>query len=200
MFAVCSASPSNQVTVEPRIGAAQQSLCMRAAFVMMLHALLAVATITAASSHVQGSACTRSGVESSVAPIWASSAGWPALEPSPDGKSGTQWSAGNHRLVIVVDSIPPDANSTVLAKVLWRRHDTDVTGKNTFIVDARSHLLVPHCTRLDADADGATFVFKASNGPSECTCMQHAVLYMSLLASPSHVQRHSQLSPFLTSM
>ena len=98
---------------------------------------------------------------------WYSAAGWPALEPSGD-KAGWQWSAGNHRLVIVVDSIPPEANSTVLAKVQWRRHDTDPALKNTFIVDARSHLLVPFCTRLDADSDGATFVFKASNGPSEC--------------------------------
>ena len=38
---------------------------------------------------------------------------------------------------------------------------------DAFIVDARSHLRVPHCTRLSSSQDNATFVFAASNGPAE---------------------------------
>ena len=38
---------------------------------------------------------------------------------------------------------------------------------DAFIVDARSHLRVPRCTRLASSQDNATFVFEASNGAAE---------------------------------
>jgi hypothetical protein len=95
----------------------------------------------------------------------SSTAGWPALEP--DAK-GVMWSAGNHRIVIQVDNLPPSANGTVRATVVWRRHDAMPELKNAFVVDARSHLLVPQCSRVSSNADNATFIFFASNGPSEC--------------------------------
>lgn len=75
-------------------------------------------------------------------------AGWPALEPVGTG-TAVQRSAGNHRMVILVDSVPPESNGTVIVTAVWRRHDSNPEMKNTYIVDAESHLLVSrpqHCS------------------------------------------------------
>jgi hypothetical protein len=97
-------------------------------------------------------------------------AGWPATHTL-DAQPGYSWSAGNHRFSIVLDRLPAGSSSSPLSPVTvtipWRRHDRTPELVDAFLVDARSHLRVPHCTRLSSTQDNATFIFAASNGPAE---------------------------------
>ena len=93
------------------------------------------------------------------------SAGWPVTHDA--AGSGQFWSAGNHRFAIKISHMPPSSNGTAVVTVPWRRHDTHPELKDTFIVDARSHLRVPRCARVHVSGDNATFAFEASNGPGE---------------------------------
>lgn len=97
----------------------------------------------------------------------SSAAGWPAVHALPD-KAGWSWSAGNHRYSILVTELPAASGGLVHATIPWRRRDGAPLSISAFVVDARSHLRVPHCTLLESSSShNGTFIFSAANGPGE---------------------------------
>ena len=91
-------------------------------------------------------------------------AGWPS--PQPDG-TGWWVTAGNHRLEIVVSTLPRESANVVQVVFPWRRTDggEEVLNIESYIVSAESQMQVNHCLRANATLDESTFFFDASSGP-----------------------------------
>eukprot|EP00929_Paragymnodinium_shiwhaense_P051684 TRINITY_DN25968_c0_g1_i2.p1 TRINITY_DN25968_c0_g1~~TRINITY_DN25968_c0_g1_i2.p1 ORF type:complete len:917 (-),score=130.85 TRINITY_DN25968_c0_g1_i2:263-2962(-) len=100
--------------------------------------------------------------------VSAGDGSWPSVQPVP-GKQSWMSSVGNHRWVIKVEDLPAAAGRAVLARIPWRRRDSDPLSKDSFVISTASQLKVPHCSRVHADSAGesATYVFEAMDGPGE---------------------------------
>jgi hypothetical protein len=94
-------------------------------------------------------------------------------------KSGYFSSVGNHRFSITVDQGVSESHGVVRAVLPWRRRDfpqPELT--DLIVVDARSHLQVPRCTRAAVSRDNVTVTFFASNGPGEYVCVLSSVQHL----------------------
>ena len=77
------------------------------------------------------------------------------------GDSG--WSWGNHRAVVVVDSVDGDM---VLATIPWRRRDANPSEKSIVVLDAASQERVANAVALRVENASGDVVFQPNTGSS----------------------------------
>jgi hypothetical protein len=95
------------------------------------------------------------------------------------GAAGTSW--GNHRAVVVLDSVSGDA---VAVTIPWRRRDEDPAAKSVVVLDAASNQPVANAVALRVENVSGDVVFQPNRGS-----MTYHVYYMPWESSGGYYPR-----------